>query len=159
MSTDFFSSDGHLTDYAIKQITTGDATQLQRLEVAEHISFCNVCLEKHINAFTADSFTEPQIDITKSVMQKIKAKMRRFMLSKVTTYVAAASIALVLWGTGVYDVLGELPGQISSYADTLQKQPGFFQSQKDDESSGDLNEKATTFERIGDFIFSFGGED
>ena len=43
-----FRPDGHLTDEALAALIRGDAlAELDRLEIAEHLAYCDPCLQRY----------------------------------------------------------------------------------------------------------------
>ena len=44
---DVFREDGHLTDEALTALTQASPEGLARLEIAEHLAFCDLCLERY----------------------------------------------------------------------------------------------------------------
>ena len=63
-----FQNNGHLTDEAIRALTRGeDLEELTRLEMAEHLSFCDECLERYTAALENAPLLSPQGSCTQGV--------------------------------------------------------------------------------------------
>ena len=56
-----FHTDGHLTDEALAAlIRDGRPDELSRLEIAEHLSFCDVCLQRYTDLLSGTTLLEPE---------------------------------------------------------------------------------------------------
>ena len=106
---ELFTADGHLTDEGIKAVADGTLEELQRLEAAEHLSFCDRCLERYTALLTDDSLLQPAQPLVPPVLSRIRQRAVRIFFNKYTTVAAAAALALTLWGTGVFQALVPAP--------------------------------------------------
>lgn len=94
---ELFTADGHLTDLAFKLLIDEQLDSLQSLEVSEHLSFCDRCLERYTEILCSDApvdldtgqelpevvhLMEPPASLHDSVMQTIQNKTRVFYLKK-----------------------------------------------------------------------------
>ena len=52
---ELFTADGHLTDLAFKLLIDEQLDSLQSLEVSEHLSFCDRCLERYTEILCSDA--------------------------------------------------------------------------------------------------------
>lgn len=104
-----FCDDGHLTDEGIRAIVAGTLDEMQRLEAAEHLSFCDDCLLRYTALLADDTLLTPQTPIAPPVLSRIRKKAVRVLFNKYTTVAAAAAFALVVWGTGVFDAIAAPP--------------------------------------------------
>ena len=43
----YFAPDGHLTDCAFDDLLHSEPDELARLEIAEHLAFCDHCTERY----------------------------------------------------------------------------------------------------------------
>ena len=99
---ELFDFEGHLTDAAIEAAIAQTLDELGRLEVAEHLSFCDTCLVRYTAMLTDEKLMSPKTPLAPPVMQRIRRKVVGVLFNQYTTYAAAAAFALVLWGTGVF---------------------------------------------------------
>lgn len=106
---ELFTADGHLTDEGIKAVANGTLDELQRLEAAEHLSFCDRCLERYTAMLTDDSLLQPARPLVPPVLSRIRKRAVQLFFNKYTTVAAAAVLALTLWGTGVFQALVPAP--------------------------------------------------
>ncbi|HAO69121.1 MAG TPA: hypothetical protein DCR31_03495 [Ruminococcaceae bacterium] len=101
---DLFDQNGHLTDEALQAlIWEDDLDDLQRLEIAEHLSFCDACTDRYTNILCDDVLQSPPVPMYGEVMQQIRKKERKMFLRRLTTISAAACLALVFWWSGVFE--------------------------------------------------------
>ena len=49
-----FNEEGHITDEGFQQLIGGQADELSRLEISEHMDFCDQCVERYSELLTAD---------------------------------------------------------------------------------------------------------
>ena len=57
---EIFDKDGHLTVQALKALVRNDPLEeLTRLEMAEHLSFCDRCLQRYTELLTDDVLLTP----------------------------------------------------------------------------------------------------
>lgn len=101
---EFFNRDGHLTDYAIKSIINDDVNELQRLEFAEHTSFCDECLTKYINSIDNTELMTPPETVEKQIIKRISNNKRRFRINQYFSMAVAACFALIFWVTGIFSI-------------------------------------------------------
>ncbi len=100
--TDLFFENGHLSDAGLQALINGTLDELQRLEAAEHLSFCDECLTRYTNLLTDDIQLEPQQNVTLPVMRKLRTKATKQMLNRYTAAVAAVFVTGALWYSGVF---------------------------------------------------------
>lgn len=114
-SNPLFSFDGHLTDTAFKLLMEEKLDPLQSLEVSEHLSFCDRCLERYTDILSGVPLLteetdvpatvrliEPPASLHTGIMQAIRDKTRVIYLHKFGSLAVAASLALVFWSGGLF---------------------------------------------------------
>ena len=100
--TELFLQNGHLSDEGLQALIDGTLDALQRLEAAEHLSFCDECLTRYTALLTGDVLEEPEQDVTLPVMRRLR---RRAVKSAWNRYAAAAAAVVItagLWYSGVF---------------------------------------------------------
>ncbi len=105
---ELFSPDGHLTDKALMGLVDGSLDELSRLEVGEHLSFCDACLDRYTALLTGDVLEEPETDQTLPVMRKVYKRQADAAARRYATAAAAVVIGSVLWYTGIFNTVGKL---------------------------------------------------
>lgn len=125
--TECFFPDGHLTEEALTLLIRGELDALSRLEVGEHLSFCNSCLARYTERLTQDTLKTPAIDAVRPVMGQVKKQKRRDTFRRYTSAAAAVAVTAALWYGGVFNTVSRAVAISSQqlYAPTYQthKQP------------------------------------
>lgn len=99
---EFFSEDGHLTDFAFNSFINDDIEELNRLEIAEHTSFCDKCLLKYMDLLDNSELISPPEIMEHNIMIKITKNIRRTKLNQYFSMALAACFAMTFWVTGVF---------------------------------------------------------
>lgn len=95
-----FRADGHLTDEALLLlIQDGPDDELTRLEIAEHLAFCDGCLQRYTDLLAAAPLLTPARSCEKTLWARIRVRAIQAFTSRYATAAAAVIIALsVVWG-------------------------------------------------------------
>ena len=100
-----FCEDGHLRDEALAALARNEDVfeELERLEIAEHLAFCDECLHRYTLALEGGALLIPEHPCKKALWARIWSRTLRLAVSRYATAAAAVTLALtVLWGgTGV----------------------------------------------------------
>ncbi len=109
-----FRDDGHLSGEALLALAKNEDRfdELERLEVAEHLAFCDMCLQRYTALLEDDAaLLVPEHSCQKSLWVRIRGRAIRMVTSRYATAAAAVTLALtVLWGgTEVEFARPELP--------------------------------------------------
>ena len=98
---DIFRHDGHLTDQALAALAAGEPLdETARLEIAEHLAFCDLCLQRYTDALAGMELLTPEQSCRESLWRRIRARAARLFLNRYATAAAAVALALtVLWGS------------------------------------------------------------
>lgn len=98
-----FQADGHLTEGALRALA-GDAAlpELQRLEIAEHLAYCDDCLLRYTALLSEERLEVPPLSCMAALRRRIRARSARIFASRWTTAAAAIAIAVTLWITGTF---------------------------------------------------------
>ncbi len=97
-----FLDNGHLTDEGLQELIDGSLDEMQRLEVSEHLSFCDECLVQYTNLLTEPICIEPKQDLVLPVMQRLRKKVLCVITSRYATAAAAVVLTLCLWVSGFF---------------------------------------------------------
>lgn len=95
-----FRADGHLTDEALAALVRDeDLDELGRLEIAEHLSFCDSCLQRYTDLLAGTELLAPERSCQKALWARVRTRTLRLVTSRYATAAAAVALALtVLWG-------------------------------------------------------------
>ena len=96
-----FRPDGHLTDAALAALVRGDPLpELERLELAEHLAYCDRCLQRYTELLTDEVLAPPPSPAGPGLRRRLRRRAVRLTVSRYATAAAAVVLALtVLWGS------------------------------------------------------------
>lgn len=97
-----FNQNGHITAEGLFLLVTEKANEMQRLELSEHLSFCDRCLEQYLIEMDKITLLEIEESIAKRVIKRVKHKTAFLAQKRFGTAVAAACIAMILWTSGAF---------------------------------------------------------
>ena len=107
---ELFHENGHLTDGALHAAIDETLDETGRLEVAEHLSFCDACLLRYTDLLDDGALLTPAVPLAPGVMARARKKLIRMFFNRYAAAAAAVALALVFWGTGLFN--GVLPSRI-----------------------------------------------
>lgn len=95
-----FRHDGHLTDAALAALVQGEPLEeLERLEISEHLAYCDQCLQRYTELLSEDILLTPPQSCRESLLARIRRRAIRLITSRYATAAAAVVLALtLLWG-------------------------------------------------------------
>ena len=98
---DIFRRDGHLTDEALAALVSGQSLdETTRLEIAEHLAFCDLCLQRYTDALAGTELLTPERSCQENLWRRIWARAARLFLNRYAAAAAAVALALtMLWGS------------------------------------------------------------
>ena len=100
---ELFDREGCLTDFALRTLMEdGQLEELERLEIAEHLSFCDRCVARYGQLLEQGLLEAPPEPLAPTVWQRIKRQARRLLLNRYATAAAAACFAILFWNLGVF---------------------------------------------------------
>ena len=100
--TELFLQTGHLSDEGLQALIDGTLDEMQRLEAAEHLSFCDECLTRYTALLTGDVLEEPEQDVTLPVMRRLRRRAVKIAWNRYAAAAAAVVITAGLWYSGVF---------------------------------------------------------
>ena len=101
----FDRTSGCLTDEGLQALADGQLDELSLLEAAEHLAFCDACLDRYTALLAGPMIVQPPQDLQKPVWQRIRSQMFRVLTNRYATAAAAVAIAFCLWGSGLFQGL------------------------------------------------------
>ena len=95
-----FRADGHLTNEALAALVRDDSLdELSRLEIAEHLSFCDACLQRYTDLLCGTELLTPERSCQRTLWARVRTRTLRLVTSRYATAAAAVTLALtMLWG-------------------------------------------------------------
>ena len=123
-----FDDGGHLTGAGMNAMENGSLDELGSLEAAEHLSFCNACLNRYTNWLEAmpQTLLSPARDIAPQVQNLLRMRSIRVFTNKYVSIAAAVILAFALWNFGVFNISD---GTAQRGVDRLSEGPRFSISQ------------------------------
>ncbi len=67
-----FNQNGHITAEGFFLLVTEKADEMQRLELSEHLSFCDRCLEQYLVEMEKITLLEIEESVAKRVIKKVR---------------------------------------------------------------------------------------
>lgn len=100
---ELFDTHGHMTDGALRALSQGDAlTELERLEIAEHLDFCDECLMRSIDFLPETALLTPSRSCQTSLRTAIRLRATRLFASRYATAAAALVIVAAMWSFNIF---------------------------------------------------------
>ena len=121
---DLFRHDGHLTDEALAALVTGmPLDETARLEMAEHLAYCDLCLQRYTDALADAPLLVPEHSCRESLWRRVRVRTVRIFTNRYAAAAAGIVLALILvWGSGDEGFrLPELPEDRPTVSDGLRK--------------------------------------
>ncbi len=97
-----FHKNGHITAEGFFLLVTEKADEMQRLELSEHLSFCDECLEQYLKEVEKITLLETEERLAKRVIKQVKHKTAFLLQKRFGTAVVAACISMLLWTSGAF---------------------------------------------------------
>ena len=78
-----FRPDGHLTDAALTALVRGDCLEeLDRLELAEHLAYCDQCLQRYTELLSEGPMLTPARSCRESLRRRIRQRAVQLGVSR-----------------------------------------------------------------------------
>lgn len=130
---ELFRDDGCLTDEGFRTMMAGQLDELGRLETAEHLSYCDKCMDRYTALLTADVLEPAPHSLRGVVMGGIWVRLMQNTYGRAAVAGVAAVLALTMWRSGALNQITQYSGQwenmvaqsqtYESEQDTLPYQP------------------------------------
>ena len=121
---ELFDPSGHLTDRALLALVRNEELdELARLELAEHLAYCDLCLQRYTDALALAPLLTPERSCQDTLWRRVRARTVRIFTSRYAAAAAGVVLALTLvWGSGYGSIrLPELPEDRPTVSDGLRK--------------------------------------
>lgn len=100
---ELFDKNGCLTDEGLQALQAGGLDELGRLETAEHLSYCDKCMDRYTALLTADALETPPHSAHKAVMAAIWVRLMQNTWGRAAVAGVAAVLAFTMWRSGTID--------------------------------------------------------
>lgn len=99
---DLFDAKGCLTDEGLEALIGGRLDELSRLEAAEHLSFCDRCLDRYTALLTPEVLETPTHSVAMPVIRAVWVRVMQTTWGRGAVAGIAAVLALTFWSSGVF---------------------------------------------------------
>lgn len=103
----FDDDTGCLTDGGLRRLIAGSLEELERLEASEHLSYCDRCVERYAAMADSAPLLEAPDTMKQSILGALRRRAAKVFVDRYFHMAVAASLTLVLWGSGVFSSFGE----------------------------------------------------
>lgn len=127
---ELFDQNGCLTEEGLHAVIGGQLDELGRLEAAEHLSYCDKCMDRYTALLTADVLEEPPRSARGAVMGTIWVRLMQNTYGRVAVASVAAVLALSMWKAGNLGRITRLGSELSIILPPAQSQDAEPEPQK-----------------------------
>ena len=100
---ELFDEKGCLSEEGLHAVIGGQLDELGRLEAAEHLAYCDKCMDRYTALLTADALQEPPRSARGAVMGTIWVRLMQNTWGRTAVAAVAAVLALTMWRTGTLE--------------------------------------------------------
>ncbi len=94
---ELFNEKGCLTNEALAALQEGTLDELARLEAAEHLAYCDRCMDRYTLLLSQTALEQPSKPLGKAVRQCLWVRAMQTRLGRGAVACAAAVMAIGLW--------------------------------------------------------------
>ena len=121
---ELFEENGCLSDEGLQAVIHGQLDELGRLETAEHLAYCDKCMDRYTALLTADVLQDPPHPANKAVMATIWVQLMQNTWGRAAVASVAAVLALTMWRSGALDQILLASRQVHTWTpSTTQTEP------------------------------------
>lgn len=108
---ELFTDNGHLTEQALQALVQEhDLTELERLEIAEHMAYCDHCLQRYTALLADVPLRSSEVSCQPTLWRHIRQRTIRVFTSRYAAAAAAVVLALtMLWSDVPCTIREQLP--------------------------------------------------
>ena len=81
----------------------------ERLEVSEHLAYCDLCVERYTALLAEETLLEAPELMRQGVLAAVRKRAVKVFVNRYFHMAVAASLTLVLWSTGVFSTIRDIP--------------------------------------------------
>ena len=120
---ELFDKNGCLTDEGLQALQAGGLDELGRLETAEHLAYCDKCMDRYTALLTADALETPPHSAHKAVMAAVWVRLMQNTWGRAAVAGVAAVRACTMWRSGTVEQLLDFRQELRSWTqETSQSQ-------------------------------------
>lgn len=92
-----FLPSGCLSDQGLAALVREELDEEQRMEVSEHLDFCDSCVERYAALLSGEELLTPPAPVAPAVMEELRPRTRMLFFGRLMRVSIAAAMALVIW--------------------------------------------------------------
>ena len=112
---ELFREDGCMTDAGFRAMMDGQLDELGRLEAAEHLAYCDRCMDRYTALLTDDVLEQPPRSARGAVMGTIWIRLMQNTWGRAAVATVAAVLALTLWRAGTLEQILHTGQQLNTW--------------------------------------------
>ena len=127
---ELFDVKGCLSEEGLQALVGGQLDETQRLEAAEHLAYCDRCMDRYTALLTDDVLEQPPRSARGAVMGTIWVRLMQNTYGRVAVASVAAVLALSMWKAGNLGRITRLGSELSTILPPAQSQEAEPEPQK-----------------------------
>lgn len=102
---ELFREDGCLSEEGLHAVVEQRLDEMGRLEAAEHLAYCDRCLDRYTALLTQDALEQPPRDVSRTVMYTVWTRVMQNIYGRIAIAGVAAVLALTMWRGGAFEAI------------------------------------------------------
>lgn len=119
---ELFQKNGCLTEEGLDALITGQLDELGRLEAAEHLAYCDYCLDRYTARLEAQPLEAAPPKVQRAVMSSIWVRIMQNTYGRMAVAGVAAVLALSIWRSGALEIILDRSSQLEVWTPPAQSQ-------------------------------------
>lgn len=119
---ELFQKNGCLTEEGLDALIAGQLDELGRLEAAEHLAYCNCCLDRYTARLETQPLETAPPKVQRTVMSSIWVRIMHNTYGRMAVAGVAALLALSIWRSGTLDIILDRSSQLDVWIPPAQSQ-------------------------------------
>ena len=125
---ELFDAKSCLSEEGLQALVGGQLDETQRLEAAEHLAYCDRCMDRYTALLTDDVLEQPPRSARGAVMGTIWIRLMQNTWGRAAVATVAAVLALTLWRAGTLEQILHTGQQLNTWLPQTTQQAGERQS-------------------------------
>jgi len=117
---ELFDVKGCLSEEGLQALVGGQLDETQRLEAAEHLAYCDRCMDRYTALLTDDVLEQPPRSARGAVMGTIWIRLMQNTWGRAAVATVAAVLALTMWRTGALTFVTDHGSDLQALLPTVQ---------------------------------------
>ena len=117
---ELFDAKGCLSEEGLQALVGGQLDETQRLEAAEHLAYCDRCMDHYTALLTDDVLEQPPRSARGAVMGTIWIRLMQNTWGRAAVATVAAVLALTMWRTGALTFVTDHGSDLQALLPTVQ---------------------------------------